>query len=397
MSIGIAKNTTIIAVKQETTEGTYVAPAATTDYLQPLSDGFDLGKKKDLIERNILTSSIGKVTPRTGQKSVSATLPVEFRASGVEGGQTDFHLLLLGLLGNTRNRASTITTKASIGTTTTAPIEDADIASLLVGDPVIFKVSGAHHLAVITSKVSTPGSASITFLPAAGAAIPASTVISKSQTYYPANSGHIPLSLSYYLGNEILDKAIGCKVTEMSLDNFQTGQLASLKFGLEGLSFDQVDGSAPHTPAYDSALPPLILNACIFQDGVEVQVNTFALSVKNTLGFLSSTCSSNGKISSRVTKRELTATLNPYKDDASVAQYTKFNANTPFSLFIKAYNPSTTSGEIEMGSALAIYLPNCIITELGTGDQDGILTDELSLSVDRGSSGSTEEIYFGMV
>lgn len=397
MAIGVAKNTTIIGVMEEVTEGTYVAPAAATDYIQPLADGFDLTMTKEVVERNILTSSIGVVTPRTGQKSSGATLPCEFRASGVEGGQPDFHKVLLSLLGSTRNHAANVTTKAVAGTTTTAPIEDADIASLLVGDIKIFKVAGAHHMAVITAKDSTLGAANITFSPAAAANIPASTVISKSQTYYPANSGHKALSISEYLGNEIRATAVGCKVSEMSIDNFSVGQIASFNFGLEGLSFDRINGAAPHTPTFDPALPPLILNACIFQDGVEIQVNTFALTVQNELGFLTSTCSSNGKISSRLVKRLLSGSLNPYMDDTSVAQFTKFNQNTEFSLFIRAYNPSSVAGEIEMGSAVGIYLPKCIITELATGDQDGILTDELNYSATRGSAGDTEEIYLGMV
>lgn len=397
MSIGLAKNTTVISVMEEVTEGTYVAPAAATDYVQPLADGFDLQKKKELIERNILTSSIGVVTPRTGTKTVSASLPVEFRASGVEGQETDFDLLLQSLLGSRRKITTNKTTKASAGTTTQAPIEDADIGAFNVGDTVIFKIAGAHHMAVITSKVSTLGAAVINFLPAAGANIPSSTVISKCVTYYPANSGHKALSLSYYLGNEILDKAFGCKVTQFSLDNFTAGQLASMKFDLEGLGYDQLNGSAPHTPSFDTGLPPLILQACVFQDGVEVQVNQFSLTIANTLGFLTSTCSENGRISSRVTKRALTGSINPYKDDTSVAQFTKFDQNQEFSLYVKAFNPSTVDGEIQMGSAIGIYLPKCLITELNTGDQDGILTDELSFSATRGSAGDTEEIYLGMI
>lgn len=397
MTTGIAKNTSIIGIMEEVTEGTYVAPAAATDYLQPQADGFDLSISKELVERTILTSSIGKVTPRVGQKSVTATLPVEFRASGIEGGKCDFDLLLEGLLGNSRQVTTQTTGKNAVNTTSLINLEDADANKFTVGDIIIVLVSGAHHLCAVASKVTTPGSASITVLPAAGSAFPNSAVISKTTTYYPANSGHIPLSLSYYWANQILQKAIGCKVTSMSLDNFSVGALAAFNFSLEGLSFDELDGSAPHTPSYDSGLPPLILNACIFQDGVDLPINSFGLSVQNTLGFITSTCSANGKIASRVTERAITGSINPYKDDTSVAQYTKFNQNTAYSLFIRAYNPSSTTGEIELGSAIGIYLPNCLTTEKAIGDQDGILTDELSFSATRGTAGTTEEIYIGFV
>ena len=397
MTIGIAKNTSIIGIMQEVTEGTYVAPAAATDYIQPLADGFDLGMTKERVERNILTSSIGKVTSRVGQSSVTASLPVEFRASGVEGEKTDFDLLIKGCLGNSRQVTTQTTSKAAVNTTTLLNLEDADATKFNVGDVIIILAAGAHHLCAVVSRVTTPGSVSITVTPPAAALFPSGVVVSKTTTYYPANSGHIPLSLSYYWANEILQKAIGCKVTTMSIDSFAVGQLANFGFNLEGLSFDELNGSAPHTPTYDTGLPPLILNACIFQDGVEITVNTFALSVQNTLGFITSTCSSNGKISSRVTERVLSGTINPYKDDTSVAQYTRFNTNAPFTLFVRAFNPSAVAGEITLGSAIGIYLPNCLITEKAIGDQDGILTDELSFEATRGTAGTTEEMYMGFI
>lgn len=397
MATGIAKNTSIIGIKEESTEGTYLAPAAVTDYIQPL-DGFDVAPKKEVVERTILTSSIGKVTPRVGQKSVTVSLPVEFRASGVEGAATDFDLLLKGALGNVRAIATTTTTKASGNTGSVLQIEDADISKFTIGDIVLIKESGGHHVCAITAKSSGAGTATVTILPSkASGSFSNSVVISKSTTYYPANAGHIPLSISTYWANEILQKAIGCKVTKLSLDGFSTGGLASFGFEAEGLSFDEVNGSAPHTPTYDSGIPPLILNACLFQDGVDVPVNSFGVNLQNTLGFITSTCSANGRISSRVTARTLSGSFNPYKDDTSVAQFTRFDQNTAFSLFVRAYNPSAVSGEIEMGSAIGIYLPNCLITEKKIADQEGILTDELTFSATRGVSGSTEEIYIGFI
>lgn len=397
MATGIAKNTSIIGIKEESTEGTYLAPAAATDYIQPM-DGFDVAPKKEVVERTILTSSIGKVTPRVGQKSVTVSLPVEFRASGVEGAATDFDLLLKGALGNVRAIATTTTTKASGNTGSVLQIEDADISKFTVGDIVLIKESGGHHVCAITAKSTGTGTATVTILPSkASGSFSNSVVISKSTTYYPANAGHIPLSISTYWANEILQKAIGCKVTKLSLDGFSVGGLASFGFEAEGLSFDEVNGAAPHTPTYDSGIPPLILNACLFQDGVDVPVNSFGVSLQNTLGFITSTCSANGRISSRVTARTLSGSFNPYKDDTSVAQFTKFDQNTAFSLFVRAYNPSAVAGEIDMGSAIGIYLPNCLITEKKIADQDGILTDELTFAATRGVSGSTEEIYIGFI
>jgi hypothetical protein len=394
MANGVALNSSIIAVKQEVTEGTYVAPAAATDYIQPLSDGFELTPSKELVERSILTSSIGAVVPRVGTESVTAALPVELRGSGVEGAKTDFDLLVLGALGNSRQITSRVTTKTG-NSASVLQIQDADIASLSVGDIVVILEAGAHHVCAISAKTTGIGTATVTIVPSAGASFSDNVEISKSTTYYPANSGHPSLSLSYYLGNEILSKAIGTKVAGMEIQNFSTGQVASFAFSMEGLSFGELDGSAPHTPTYDSGIPPLILNACLFQNGIELPVNEFTLSLENTLGKLSSTC--DGYYSQRVTQRAISGTMNPYMDDTTTVQFDKFDQNLQYSIFVSAYNPSTVAGEIDLGSVVGIYLPACITTEFKHDNQDGILSDSVSFRATRGTSGTTEEMYLGFV
>lgn len=398
MATGLTKNTSVIGIQQESTEGTYAAPAAATDFIAPLESGFELTPGKELVERKLITSTIGEITPRVGLQSVGVTLPVELRASGTEGGKTDFDLLLKGALGNSRQITSNVTTKSSGNTGTVLQIEDADISKFSVGDFIIVKESGAYAPNFITAKTSGTGTATITVAPGrASGNYPDSVVLSKSTTYYPANTGHIPLSMSFYWGNEIVEKAIGCKVTQMSVDNFQTGQLANFAFSLQGLSFDQANESAAFTPSFDDALPPLILRACIYQDGTAIDVNKFGLQLTNELKFITTTCSSSGKVSSRVTSRRIAGSVNPYKDDTSVAQFTKFSANTAYSLIVFAYNPSAVSGEISLGSAVGIYLPNCITTELKVGDQEGILTDEISFRATGGSAGTSNDIYVGFV
>lgn len=399
MATGLTKNTTVIGIESESTEGTYVAPSAATSYIAPLESGFELTPGKELVERKLITSTIGQVKPRVGLQSVTATLPVELRGSGTEGAETDFDLLIKGALGARRQISTTTTTKSSGNTATILQIQDADISKFSVGDMIIVKESAAYAPNFITAVDTSSGTANITVAPGrASSTYPNSVVVSKCTTYYPANSGHIPLSLSFYWGNEIRETAIGCKVTQMSVDNFQTGQLASLNFSVAGLSFDQVNGSAPHTPSFDTGgVPPLILRACLYQNSVAIDINKFSISLANELKFITSTCSASGKTSSRVTSRKITGSINPYKDDTSVAQFTKFNANTDYSLIVFAYNPSSTTGEIDMGSCVGFYLPACITTELKVGDQEGILVDDISFQAHGGSAGTSNDIYMGFV
>lgn len=398
MSTPVIRDTSTFGIEAESTEGTYVAPSAATSYLQPEEDGFEFTPARELLERNVINQSVGASTPKLGMKSVSGSLTTEFRASGTEGADVDFGLLLKAALGATRAIAANKTTKSSGNTGSVLGIEDADISSFNVGDIVIVKETGEHHPCVITAKTTGTGSATITVSPAkASGSFSNSVVLSKSTMYYTANSGHPALSLSYYWGNQIRQAALGAKVKSMAIESFQTGQLARLAFAWEGLTYTEVDGAAPHTPTYDSGTPPVILSASLFKDGTEYHINTFGLSLENTLGYQTRTSSPNGRVASRVVERKITGSLNPYMDDTSTDWFTLFNAGTEFSLFIRAYNPAATDGEITMGSLIGIYLPKCIVTEYKKGDLEGLVTDEVAFQAVRGATGDTEEMYVGLV
>jgi hypothetical protein len=139
------------------------------------------------------------------------------------------------------------------------------------------------------------------------------------------------------------------------------------------------------------------MNACVWRSGTEVKINSLSLSLSNELGFLSDTCSSNGKTASRVKGREITGSFNPYKDDTSTTYFDAFVAGTEFSLFAYAYNPSGTTGEFTMGSVVGIWLPQCIVTEFKVAEVDGILVDQMSFRATRGTAGTSEEMYIGLV
>lgn len=398
MAKPVIRDTSVFGIEIESTEGTYVAPSATTSYFQPEEDGFDFAPSRELLERNVMNNSIGASTPKVGMKSVSGSLSVEMRASGVEGEDVDFGPLLKSALGATRAISTTTTTKSSGNTGSNLKIEDADISKFNVGDIVVVKETGGHWPVVVTAVDSSSGSANISVSPSkASGNFANSVVISKTKMYFTANSGHSPLSLSYYWGNQIRQAAIGAKVKTLSLDNFSTGKLATFNIGWEGLTYTEIDGAAPHTPAYDTGAPPVILQACVFKDGVDVPINTFGLNLENTLGFQTETCSANGKVASRVVERKISGTLNPYMDDTATDFFTLFNANTEFSLFVKAFIPSSTAGELVFGSVVAIYLPKCIVTEYKKGDLQGLITDEVSFQAVRGVAGSTEEMYLGLI
>ena len=157
-------------------------------------------------------------------------------------------------------------------------------------------------------------------------------------------------------------------------------------------------------PSFDTSLPPVVLEACIYQNDVQLQVNELGISVENSLGLISSTCSENGNIASRITARETTGTFNPYKtasvdgdqtEAVTLRQYNLFNDNTPYSLFAFAYNPTATEGEFSQ--VIAYWLPSCLSTEIPEGDQDDVLQYNISFTGSSGSVGADADIIIAYI
>jgi hypothetical protein len=394
LGIGVKRNTAL-GVEIEVTEGTYVAPSGASKFIQTLADGLEVSGSKELLERNIFTASIGKTAPRTGQFQVTGTIPVEARANSTAGSAPEYNALMKSAMGTSRSIATTTTTKTG-NTGSVLQIQDADISKFAVGDIILVKESGAYHVSPITAVDSTGGAANITLLAAKpSGSFSNSVVIEKSTIYNVADSGHPSLSISKYIDGTILEQAVGCKVNSMSLENFATGQIPTFKFGFEGLNFDRSVTSIPFTPSYDSALPPIVLDGRVYMDGALYDVNEVKVDLQNTLGFQTSINASNGRISSRATERKISGSFNPYKSNTDVANFTKYKANTAFSLFAYAKVPTSTTGQFNQ--IVAIYMPNCLITDLAEADKDGLLQDGITFSANRGNSGTTPEIYIAFI
>jgi hypothetical protein len=395
MGIGVKKNTAV-GVEIEVTEGTYVAPSAATSFVQTQADGFEITSSKELLERNIFTSSIGKTSPRVGQTQAAGTIPVEARAFSTEGTAPEYDALMQSALGSKRTIATTTTTKASGNTASVLQLDNADKDKFNIGDIIMVKMDDAYHVSPVSAVDRTTDAATVTLkIPHPSGDMDDSVVIAKSTTYIVADDDHPSLSISKYIEGTILEKVTGAKVTSLALEGFSTGKLPSFKFGFEGLNFESSVTSIPYTPSYDSALPPIVLDARLYMDTTSIDVNDVSFSLENALGFQSSIAAENGRVSSRATERTITGSINPYKQDDSVANYTKYQANTAFSLFAYAKVPTSTDGEF--GNVVAVYMPNCIITELNEADQDGLLQDAITFSANRGASGTTSEIYIAVI
>lgn len=392
------KNNTKVAINLEVTEGTYVPPVAGSDFISPLSDGLEFSPAQELLDRNNLNSSIGKSTPRSGMKSVTGNLPVEAKANGIEGAEPEYGLLIEAALGAKRQVTTTTIDDADAGgphTTTTMFLLDGDDGKYNIGDIVHVKVTGDHHVSPIVSTTTGAGNVSVTLLVPADNAFTDGDVISAITTYLPANSGHPTFSMTKYIEDARREQAAGCRISTMSLNNFVTGQVADWGFNYEGLNWDSDLNALGLTPEFDTALPPIVLSACVYQDGVQLDVNEVGMNIENTLAFKTSTCSPDGKISSRPSERNVNGTINPYKQDDDITNFDLFKNNTEFSIFGFMGIPTGVDGEIK--DIVAFYMPKCFTGEYAEGDQDGLLQENIAFTAGRGSDGSTEEVYITMI
>lgn len=390
------KNTTKLAIMTEVTEGTYLAPASAAAFISPLSDGLEITPQKELLERKNMNSSIGKSTPRSGMKSVTAAVSVEAKAHGTAGSEPEYGPLMKAALGSSRQNTTVVTSKASGNTGSVLAIQDADISKFNIGDIILVKQTGAYHVTPILSKTTGVGTATITVLVAhPSGTFSNSVTVEKFTTYLTANSGHPSLSISKYVQDARLESASGCRVSGFEFKNFSTGQLADFGFKLDGTAFNQSLTAPGYTPSFNTALPPIVLSANVYQDGTSIEVNEVSISLENTIAFKTATNSANGKVSSRVTERKVSGSMNPYKQDNSIANFTKFNSDTEFSMFGYMAVPTGTAGEFK--DVVAFYMPKCKITEYSESDADGMLQEALSFMASRGADGSSEELYISII
>lgn len=394
MSIGLPSNQGFVfvakedAVSQASPAGTYKAPAA-GDAVQVLNEGLTFSPTQEIVDRNILTPTVEQREGRTTTRGITGTIPTEFRANTVEGGAPEPDKLYEALLGGKRQRTSTTLKTATSQAGVAAGqrkkvfvVSASDRALFRVGDPVrIFKVGVIDHVSAVQSVNSSNNQ--ITIVSSAPVDIPGDSDISPCTTYYPdPNASDFRyLTIEQYLGGRIAERAIGSRPTGLEISNFQTGLLPQASFNFEGLDFGRLNRTTQQIAAaralatYQQSLPPIILGARVFQDDNELILNNVSITIANTLGFLMSTSSERGKISSRVTDFDCTFQMNPYQDDENVRIYNLFRQNESFSLFGFAANKDASG---KLNQIVTFYMPNCKAQELATGDEEGILTNDVT-------------------
>jgi hypothetical protein len=393
MSYGTLAETSVF-LTAESTEGTVVTPTSATDALEILEDGYAVNYSRESIETKTIDSNRESGETRIGIPNIEGSVSVYQKANTTAGGKPPAALLYKSLLGGERQSTGQITTKSSpANTSTVLQIEDADSAKLKVGDIVKVLTAGKHEVRPISAVSTGTGTATITF-PFALENVPAASVkIEKCTTYFPSETS-TSLSLVEYLADSIEAQVGGIKAVSASLKGWETGKIAQWDFKLQGLNYAKAVQSGTYTPNFSGlASTPVILSACAWLGSSKIAYNNFEVAIENTNSFIKSACASQGKIASRFTELKISGSINPYTELDDVDRFDLFDANTTTSLFLYCYNPASTDGEIK--EVCALWFPTIKLTEIPTGDLDGVLVDQIKFMAQRTLGG--DSVFMGFI
>ena len=389
MAYTIKKNIKVY-IKEESTPFTYEAPTATDDAIKVKTDGLELTPSKELLEKDEIGQGLSSAKSGTGLEGVTGSLNAYMKAHGTEGTVPEYGVLVESLFG-TKQVAATQVTDNTSQASTASRLEFNAAPNFKVGDSLLVKVAATFEVRPVT----VVGADYVELAYALTGAPGDATSIAAVTTFVPADSGHPSYSVTKYIEDAVAEKATGCMTSSMTLSSWSVGQYAGLDFAVEGIDFDrefEVPDSGILPPSFDTANTPVILGACVVQDGVTLEVNEFTLSIENTLAPITDTC--NGKTGIRVTDRKVSGSFNPKKLTDSLTQYTNFDQNLNYELHIIAKVPTATG---EFKDTIAFWIPMANTVELAEGEvNNGLLTDAVSFqafSVD----GTTKEIYMSTI
>ena len=231
---------TVLAVVEETTKNTPVAPSAATDYTA-LQDGFEFEPAFESLENSELQASIGMSAPILGVESPTCSFSHYFRASGTAGQAPDYNLLLESALGQETIAAAEYNTVASStagdsSTRAVIKVDSAEGATFERGEALLIQ-DGTNGYSIRNVHSISSDDLSLGFNLAAA---PASGVnLGQAVLYKPvsSDSSYPPLSIWGYRGNGgAIELISGARVSEMSA-TFDAGALINADFSLQGLEY----------------------------------------------------------------------------------------------------------------------------------------------------------------
>ena len=229
--MAIVTRKSALAVKVETTEGTPVAPTASTDYL-PIQDDVDFSAEFDVLENAELKNSIGRSKPVLGAENPTASFGLYLKHSGTQGQAPAYRQILKAAWGG--EDVETLQSSVLSATVAAATTQVGEGTRFVRGQAALIKdgVNGYSIRAIdsISGDVLTYG-----FNTASAAT--ANSLLGLAATYFPVDEGQQTLSLWNYVGNGgAVQLVSGCRPTSITYD-FPAGDFINGAYSFEGIEY----------------------------------------------------------------------------------------------------------------------------------------------------------------
>jgi hypothetical protein len=371
MAQDVNKLESAVAFKHEVTAGTPVDPAAATDYIAVSSD-LSSSWEREQLESDIVTPELGQKKGQAGIGSGNANFSLEFKGSGTEGAGPEFEEALETLMGGTFTEKAVEDDVVS-ATTSSITVDTAEGATYPVGSAVLVKEdlgSQGYQIRPVSGVVGDVLSLGGPVLPGTPTA---TTTLGKFVNWQPG-SAHKHATITYYWGDELKEQYAGCLFDSFNLE-IATGQIIKAAFTSQAIGRTAADGSAPHTPTYDATTALVGLDVEAYIDSTLICAPTISVNIANEMAIQQCSKEETGVVGTKVKKRTVEITMNPYADDTTVTNQTAFENQTDFE-FTLIFGEKDSNGYVA-GKSWCLYVPRAYLIAAPYGDEDDILTEEL--------------------
>ena len=228
----IGLKNSVMGVIAEATEGVYLPPASTTDYVALQPDA-TIVPETETLENVELTGTNAASKPIQGLESPTATFSSYLKHSGTEGVAPETGPILKAMFGT--ETVDSVEHNTVVGSTTSVVnVDSAEGTSYYRGRALLLKDGTNGYRIRPVHSVSTDALTLGFNVPTA----PGIGVnLGKSVSYIPADTAHDTLSLTQYLGNGGGISAItGARPTGYSI-TADSGQLINGSYTFEGLKY----------------------------------------------------------------------------------------------------------------------------------------------------------------
>lgn len=230
MTTALQTRNSVMAIKEETTEGTPVAPAASGDYVALQAD-LSVESNFEELTNEELKGSIAPSQPTKGLEEPSASFSHYFRHSGTEGTAPNYGPILKALMGEEKILTEYDTIVGS--TTTVLKVDTGEGADYAKGDAVLVKNANGFEVRHVESVSGDDLTLNFALENAPGTGVN----LGQSVNYKPKNENHPTLSMWHYLANKgAIELIAGTRVTAASFD-FSAGQNINANYSFEGTEY----------------------------------------------------------------------------------------------------------------------------------------------------------------